>query len=74
MTSGFAAIEPTTSGDTDVRTIVVADVGGTHARFALATIGRGKFIELGKPLTLKTGNYASFQTAWEQFGDHDTAR
>jgi len=70
MTSGFAAIEPTTSGDTDVRTIVVADVGGTHARFALATIGRGKFIELGKPLTLKTGNYASFQTAWEQFGDH----
>ena len=57
-------------GQSDQRTIVAADVGGTHARFALATIGGGKFVDLGEPLTLKTGNYASFQTAWEQFGNH----
>ena len=70
MTSQLTSIEPENSAGPDVRTIVAADVGGTHARLALATIGGGKLVELGKPLTLKTGNYASFQTAWEQFGEH----
>ena len=36
----------------------------------MATIGDGKLVELGRPLTLLTGNYASFQTAWEQFAKH----
>jgi glucokinase len=67
MTAEFPIGKLKTSIASDLRTIVVADVGGTHARFALATIGGGKFVALAEPLTLKTGNYASFQTAWEQF-------
>ena len=70
MKSQLSPIEREAAATSDVRTIVAADVGGTHARLALATIGGGNLVSLGKPLTLKTGNYASFQTAWEQFGTH----
>jgi glucokinase len=48
--------------------IVTADIGGTHARFALATIAAGKVTDLGEPVTLKCAEYASLQTAWEAFG------
>lgn len=44
-------------------TIVVADVGGTHARFALATVDVGRSVELGKPVTMNTADHASFQLA-----------
>ena len=50
------------------RTIAVADIGGTHARFALAEIDAGHVVSLGEPVTLKTAEHASFQTAWEEFG------
>jgi glucokinase len=49
------------------RTIAVADVGGTHARFALAEFDGGH-VALDEPVTLKTAEHASFQTAWEEFG------
>ena len=49
-------------------TIAVADVGGTHARFALAEIDGGRVVSLGAPVTLKTADYTSFRTAWEEFG------
>ncbi len=49
--------------------IVTADIGGTHARFALATIEDGRVTQLGEPVTLKCAEYASLQTAWEAFGD-----
>ena len=48
--------------------VAVADIGGTHARFALAQIEGGRVASLGEPLTLKTAEHASFQTAWEEFG------
>lgn len=48
--------------------LVAADIGGTHARFALATIAGGTVAELGEPVTLRTSDHASFQTAWEEFG------
>jgi glucokinase len=51
-----------------VSRVAVADVGGTHARFALAEVGGGQVISLGEPVTLKTAEHASFQTAWEEFG------
>jgi glucokinase len=51
-----------------VRPIAVADVGGTHARFALAQIEAGHVVSLDDPITLKTAEHASFQTAWEEFG------
>ena len=48
--------------------IVAVDIGGTHARFATAEVECGRVIELGEPVTLKTAEYASFQTAWQEFG------
>jgi glucokinase len=51
-----------------MRTVAVADVGGTHARFALAQIEGGHVLSLDEPVTLKTAEFASFQTAWEEFG------
>jgi glucokinase len=48
--------------------IAVADVGGTHARFALAKIDGIRVVSLSEPVTLKTAEHASFQTAWEDFG------
>ena len=51
-----------------MRQIVVADVGGTHARFALAEIEDGNVLSLDDPITLKTAEHASFQLAWQEFG------
>jgi glucokinase len=51
-----------------MRRIAAADVGGTHARFALATIDRGAVAELSEPVTVKTSEFASFQHAWQEFG------
>ncbi len=48
--------------------LVSVDIGGTHARFALAQVEGGRVSELGEAVTLKTSEYASFQTAWEEFG------
>ncbi len=47
--------------------IVSVDIGGTHARFALAEVAEGRVVSLGEPVTLKTAEYAGFQTAWEAF-------
>jgi len=51
-----------------VRQIAVADVGGTHARFALAQIDGGRVVGLDEPVTLKTAEHGSFQLAWQEFG------
>jgi glucokinase len=47
--------------------IVAVDIGGTHARFAIAHIGKGRVTALGEATTLKTAEHASLQTAWEDF-------
>lgn len=47
--------------------IVAVDIGGTHARFALAEVDTGRVVELGEAVTLKTAEHASFQTAWQEF-------
>ena len=49
--------------------LVAVDIGGTHARFAIARVGEDGSIALGKPETLHTEDHASFQTAWEDFRD-----
>jgi glucokinase len=51
-----------------VSRIAVADVGGTHVRFALAEIDGGHVVGLGDPVTLKTSEHGSFQLAWQEFG------
>ena len=50
--------------------LVAVDIGGTHARFALASIADDGAIALGDPVTLHTKDHASFQTAWEDFARH----
>ncbi len=48
--------------------IVAVDIGGTHARFAIADVADGRVATLGEACTLKTAEHASLQTAWEDFG------
>ena len=50
--------------------LVAVDIGGTHARFAIAEAEGGRVVSLGEPTTLKTAEHASLQTAWEAFRAH----
>jgi len=50
--------------------LVTADIGGTHARFALAQIEGGRVLELDEGLKLRTGDYAGLPEAWQAFADH----
>jgi glucokinase len=47
--------------------LVVADIGGNHARFALAEVEAGHVTSLGDVTTLRSVEHASLQTAWETF-------
>jgi glucokinase len=48
--------------------IVVADIGGTHARFALARTGVGP-VSLGRVITLQAADYPDLRTAWSAFAE-----
>jgi glucokinase len=48
--------------------LVAVDIGGTHARFAIADVEHGRVTSLGDAITLRTDAHASLQTAWEAFG------
>ena len=50
-----------------VTELVAVDIGGTHARFAIASVAGDGAITLSEPQTLHTEDHASFQTAWEDF-------
>jgi glucokinase len=47
--------------------VVAVDIGGTHARFAIAEVENGRVVALGEPMTQKTAEHASLQTAWQAF-------
>lgn len=47
--------------------LVAVDVGGTHARFSLATIAPNSTITLGECVTLATQDHADFPAAWQAF-------
>jgi glucokinase len=51
-----------------LKELVAIDVGGTHARFALASIGEDGAIALDEPVTLKTSDHAGLEGAWAEFG------
>jgi glucokinase len=51
-----------------VTELVAVDLGGTHARFAIAEVAGGRVVRVGGECTLKTADHASLQTAWEAFG------
>lgn len=48
--------------------VVAVDIGGTHARFAIAEVAAGRVVSLGEPVTLKTAEHGSLQLAWQAFG------
>ena len=48
--------------------IVVADIGGTNARFAIARIQNGQVVTIDSETILKTADYATLQLAWDAFG------
>jgi len=50
------------------REIVVADIGGTHARFAIASIEADKTISLTDYIKMKTSGHAGLQAAWRAYG------
>lgn len=47
--------------------LIAVDIGGTHARFALAEIDGARVARLGETCTLRTAEHASLETAWEEF-------
>ena len=47
--------------------LVTVDIGGTHARFAIATKAADGAITMDDPITLHTQDHASFQAAWEDY-------
>jgi glucokinase len=47
--------------------IVAVDIGGTHARFALAQLDDLRVTGLTHELVIKAADHASLQTAWEHF-------
>lgn len=49
--------------------IVVADIGGTHARFAIATLEDGQVVSLEHHAKMKSSEHASLQIAWESYGE-----
>lgn len=49
--------------------LVAVDIGGTHARFAIATVAKDGGIALGEPATLHTRDHTSFESAWEAFSE-----
>lgn len=50
------------------REVLAADIGGTHARFAIAVIDGGRVVELQAPITMETADHVSLQTAWQAVG------
>lgn len=47
--------------------LVTVDIGGTHARFALATVGGDGAVTLGEAVTLRTAEHTTFLDAWREF-------
>jgi len=51
-----------------VTELVAADIGGTHARFALAEVRNGRVLSLGEPVVLRTADHGGLASAWAAFG------
>ncbi|MBV1690945.1 glucokinase [Novosphingobium sp. G106] len=49
--------------------IVVGDIGGTNARFALAEVADGRVISLGEPTILPAKEHSGLPSAWQAYED-----
>lgn len=54
--------------------IVAADIGGTHARFAIAEVAEGRVKSLGRIETLRTSDYPDLPSAWNAFAEQAGGR
>lgn len=48
--------------------IVVGDIGGTNARFAVAEVADGRVLALGDPVIFPTAAHEGLASAWQAFG------
>ena len=49
--------------------VVAVDIGGTHARFAVAEVANGRVVSISEPITQKVAEHASLQLAWQAYGE-----
>jgi glucokinase len=49
--------------------VVAVDIGGTHARFAIAEVADGRVVSISEPVTQKVAEHPSLQLAWQAFGE-----
>lgn len=49
--------------------VVAVDIGGTHARFAVADVADGRVVSMSEPMTQKVAEHPSLQLAWLAFGE-----
>lgn len=49
--------------------VVAVDIGGTHARFAVAEVSEGRVLSISDPVTQKVAEHSSLQLAWQAFGE-----
>ncbi|MEO7814771.1 MAG: glucokinase, partial [Sphingomicrobium sp.] len=47
--------------------LVAIDLGGTHIRFAIATVAGDRVVKLGEPVTLKSTAYDGVPAAWAEY-------
>jgi glucokinase len=48
--------------------VVAVDIGGTHARFAVAEVAEGRVVSISEPITQKVAEHSSLQLAWQAYG------
>ena len=49
--------------------VVAVDIGGTHARFAVAEVSEGRVLSISDPVTQKVAEHSSLQLAWQAYGE-----
>ncbi|HWU96825.1 MAG TPA: glucokinase [Sphingomonas sp.] len=49
--------------------VVAVDIGGTHARFAVAEVAEGRVVSISEPVTQKVAEHPSLQLAWQAYGE-----
>jgi glucokinase len=50
-----------------MQSVIAVDIGGTHARFAVARVAAGRVVDLAPEMTLATAAHADFDTALRAF-------
>jgi glucokinase len=49
--------------------VVAVDIGGTHARFAIAEVAEGRVVSMSETMKQKVAEHSSLQLAWQAYGE-----